>query len=563
MYFRGWCQESESFEPFKKMLSVESLPQVLTLFCGDTQRDIKDSTLAGALGEASNQGSAQVNFWAKYMPDSLWDTSSEEKQEGAKSVEVSWLPVELEVAYLTSLDPLPSQLKRSVSGSVASASGNASAKSGSTSPVAGGAGNSGASRTRLIVSCRCVEIGSSSSGGEGKEGIAQQLEVEGGNQTRWIVFDGTSEKFTKAPASQLTSEYNIVTSPRGGASSTESSEVWKVVNFQLNAVVSQISDPFASPEGDKDSTNKHIVAHIAKAVVDPDAEDRPASAGSEVKQWHLFNDFLVQPAPLKEVVTFPQWRHPCVVCFAVENAGIETINGIPVRPPSPDSFAAEYVIPQSILQLESLSHIPCIRMQSFASIPGPGDLIAFDGEFVSVALEKSAINATGQRVVSEEGRQVLARISLLDAGQVMLAKPAASDGSGVSSGSTGVSVGAVGSSAAANTVGGLLVSPPEMTKQSYASGSFFNKNMMRILADDYILPVEPVLDYVTRFSGITEDDLNPHTSKHAVVTHRTAYLKLRYFIDRKCIFVGHGLAKDFETANIFVPPDQVRHSSNF
>jgi PAB-dependent poly(A)-specific ribonuclease subunit 2 len=34
-------------------------------------------------------------------------------------------------------------------------------------------------------------------------------------------------------------------------------------------------------------------------------------------------------------------------------------------------------------------------------------------------------------------------------------------------------------------------------------------------------------------------------------------MKLRYFIDQGCIFIGHGLQKDFETANIFVPPDQI------
>lgn len=86
----------------------------------------------------------------------------------------------------------------------------------------------------------------------------------------------------------------------------------------------------------------------------------------------------------------------------------------------------------------------------------------------------------------------------------------------------------------------------------------FNKQSMRVLADDYILPVEPVVDYVTRFSGITAEDLNPLTSRHSVLSQRSAYLKLRYFIDRKCIFVGHGLQKDFETANIFIPPQQVR-----
>eukprot|EP01038_Epipyxis_sp_PR26KG_P010418 gene10418-13994_t len=47
-------------------------------------------------------------------------------------------------------------------------------------------------------------------------------------------------------------------------------------------------------------------------------------------------------------------------------------------------------------------------------------------------------------------------------------------------------------------------------------------------------------------------------SKHALVTNRTAYLKLRYFIDRKCIFVGHGLQKDIETANIFIPEEQIK-----
>ena len=40
---------------------------------------------------------------------------------------------------------------------------------------------------------------------------------------------------------------------------------------------------------------------------------------------------------------------------------------------------------------------------SYSNLPGPGSLIAFDGEFVSVALEKSTIDMKGNRVTCEEG----------------------------------------------------------------------------------------------------------------------------------------------------------------
>jgi hypothetical protein len=148
------------------------------------------------------------------------------------------------------------------------------------------------------------------------------------------------------------------------------------------------------------------------------------------------------------------------------------------------------------------------------------------------------INAAGERVVSEEVRQVLARISLLDMGH----GPRDTEQDAAAPGSPPTA------SAGAATAG-----------PDGPGSTVFNKNMMRIIADDYILPVEPVLDYVTRFSGITEEDLNPQASKHSILTQRAAYLKLRYFIDAKCVFVGHGLQKDFETANIFVPPEQVTH----
>lgn len=53
-----------------------------------------------------------------------------------------------------------------------------------------------------------------------------------------------------------------------------------------------------------------------------------------------------------------------------------------------------------------------------------------------------------------------------------------------------------------------------------------------VIIDDYILPREPVVDYLTRFSGIVAKDLHPKHSPHHLITMRSAYLTLRLLLQK-------------------------------
>lgn len=164
------------------------------------------------------------------------------------------------------------------------------------------------------------------------------------------------------------------------------------------------------------------------------------------------------------------------------------------------SFESDFRVPPDIIRTLSLtngSKSPHASNQKPETLPREGDLVAFDAEFVSVQEEVSSLTESGAKTTIQEPRHSIARISLIDC----------------------------------------------------RSGA--------IVFDDHVVPREPVVDYLTRFSGIVAKDLDPKQSPHHLISTRAGYLKLRCLVERGCIFVGHGLKQDFWTSNLVVPPSQI------
>jgi len=232
--------------------------------------------------------------------------------------------------------------------------------------------------------------------------------------------------------------------------------------------------------------------------------------------WIIVNGFVVSDTVVEDARAFHvKFKEPSLVIFrAVDDvAGVLETTSIAKTRSRGKSKAqrakqdggGDLKIPPEVLRTTSLTNgsmSPHSINQKPSALPGKGDLVAFDAEFVAVAEEESVLTLTGSKVVVRETRHALARISVID-------------------GRSGL---------------------------QGADGVVF---------DDYVQPNEKVLDYLTRFSGIVEDDLNPKRSRHHLISSRAAYLKLRCLVERGCIFVGHGLQQDFWTANLAVPASQI------
>jgi PAB-dependent poly(A)-specific ribonuclease subunit 2 len=225
-----------------------------------------------------------------------------------------------------------------------------------------------------------------------------------------------------------------------------------------------------------------LTAAAAPSVRDPNVAD----------DWHIFNDFLVQPISKADALKFdPLWKLPSVLTYQLKTMSHQI----------DDRWKDQ--LDTSLLHMRYQSkNQPSeeLVLLTEEDSPKPGTLVGIDAEFVSLQSEEIEIKADGSRETVRPSRLGLARVSVLR-GE------------------------------------GSLQDVP--------------------FIDDYIATSEPIVDYLTAFSGIRPGDLDDNLSKHPLVTLKMAYKKLWLLLNLGCVFVGHGLLKDFRTINMHVPRSQV------
>ncbi|KMQ44590.1 PAB-dependent poly(A)-specific ribonuclease subunit pan2 [Trichophyton rubrum] len=217
-----------------------------------------------------------------------------------------------------------------------------------------------------------------------------------------------------------------------------------------------------------------------------------ATTPTEESKWHLFNDFLVTEVDKNEVLSFKQPWKQPCVLSYQISTARHGVD---------DSWknALDTTLLFYEWSMNNCRPIESCQVLKPNEKPTPGTAIALDTEFVDLEKAEIEVKADGTHEMIRPSKSGLARVSVIRGN-------------------------------------GTLESSP--------------------FIDDYITIKDPIVDYVTQYSGIKPGDLDPRTSAHNLVPLKVAYKKLWLLLNLGCVFVGHGLASDFRKINIQVPKAQ-------
>ncbi|KAG5519468.1 hypothetical protein PMAC_002095 [Pneumocystis sp. 'macacae'] len=216
--------------------------------------------------------------------------------------------------------------------------------------------------------------------------------------------------------------------------------------------------------------------------------------------WFLFNDFLVMSVPEDHVLNFSKaWKVPAILIYEKIDYS-EDLEKISLPPFDTSVLYKDYSVSLK-RDMQFIRHQILTETEKLDN----NTVIGLDAEFVSMQKEEINVRSDGTRCIVRPSKLLLARVSAVRGN-------------------------------------GELENVP--------------------FIDDYIVLNEPIIDYLTEFSGIKHGDLDPITSKYTLVPLKIAYKKLRLLVTLGCKFVGHGLQKDFRIINIHVPKNQVIDTVN-
>lgn len=186
----------------------------------------------------------------------------------------------------------------------------------------------------------------------------------------------------------------------------------------------------------------------------------------------------------EEVFSFKgSWKTPAVLQYT--RVELDSLLDLDVLPSKVDYS----LLFEDFSIAETPNADPQHEVLSEDEMPKAGTLVAIDAEFVALQQEETEIRSDGTKSLIRPSTLTLARVSVL-------------------------------------------------------RGDSGEKEGVPFI-DDYIATSEPIVDYLTEFSGIVAGDLDCMQSKHTLVPLKVAYKKLRLLVDLGCIFIGHGLNKDF------------------
>lgn len=238
-----------------------------------------------------------------------------------------------------------------------------------------------------------------------------------------------------------------------------------------------------------------LLGYVCEISIEQSLESHLVSIIKIDGRWYLFNDFLVKQIEEEDALDFSlPWKQ--LVLLVYQESDIPEFHYADASRLNTDLLYVDNFLPDETARIwkAKLSYEKLTREEA----PKPGTMVAIDAEFVMIADEDLEIMADGTKLLLKPKLLSLARVSVL----------------------------------------------------RYETGVPF--------IDDYIATTQPIINYLTEFSGIEPGDLDVNISKRRLVSLETAYRRLWLLLNLNCIFIGHGLINDFRTINVQVPPEQIR-----